>query len=201
MNDSKPKLSRRNVQEVFSGCGSRFDFTNVPIATQYGADFYLLEGSNAQAFLQDIEYVNEITAEAQSILDRVPSFYVQPSEVAFSPTYFNSEWQFCAMRPQPRTKTGNLPKYSMTVWFRSKTARIDGEIFYTSFNEIGKGTVINRESGMFVLKFMNQHITHIETITGTGEKLQLYNAKPQTRQAPKKEPPAKKGFLWRLFGE
>lgn len=183
MAENEPVLSRGSVDRAPVMNTKKFHFDDVLIGTVPGGKHYLLDGSNAAAFIHDLDYINGIAESANAEVVGLPSFCLSQFEIAFEPFPFpeRQSWQFCRLVIEDLTPTGKQKKYPLSIIVETFTDSKSAKFYYDQDGLIGKGRirVVNpdKSNGIasYSMDFINGKVSHITASSLAGERFELYN--------------------------
>lgn len=141
----RPSLGREDATDKFySYQGKEFDFSDVPVA-QYGeVTRYLLDGANADKFIDDLAALDVFAEKAEAIAD-VPNFRLPINDILLTPEWreigMDMDWTCTRIYPLPLTKTGKPPKYPFQVYVETRAGMYSARIKYTQDDVIGEAEI------------------------------------------------------------
>ena len=183
--ENKPVLSRGPVQYAPVLTSSRFQFDNVLIATVWGKNtFYLLDGSNAASFFEDLEIINTFAREANMINPSLPRFEFDPAEIVLVPVVLEGcqTWTFSHLTIEGLSNTGKQKKYPFSIVAESIIGARHGRFYYDQSGNLGKGRItvpnpdIDAQEQAYSIEFGNGKLLRISVLTRNHGRQMLYNA-------------------------
>lgn len=179
----QPVLSRGSVENAPAGF-DHFNLNDVLIGTECGEyRHYLFDGDNTAVLIGDLRRVNQIVADARSIVPVLPDLSIQNVEIACDPfpDALEQRWLFSRLIVEGLTETGRLKKYPVSVRVETIVGEKGARLYYMLDGTIGKGSVwihLNRHTEDFhsySLDFINGVLSHVWKTDSRGIKVTLYN--------------------------
>ena len=183
--ENKPVLSRGSVQYAPVLASSRFQFDDVPIATVWGKNiFYLLDGSNATSFFEDLEIINTFAREANMLNPSLPQFEFDPAEIVLIPVVLEGcqTWTFSHLLIEGLTDTGKQKKSPFSILAESIIGARHGRFYYDQSGNLGKGRItvpnpdIDCQEQAYSIEFGSGKLLRISALTRNHGRQMLYNA-------------------------
>lgn len=180
MTERQPVLKRGAVPGAPPGF-DHFNLKEVIIGTVPGQrDCYLFAGDNALVLRNDVAYLNEMAALAESLAPGAPSFYIEPFTIAFDPfpDKKRQNRSYSKLIIEPKTETGKLKKYPVAAVVETMGGDLTGKLYYTIAGQIGKGNVVyhtgDPDAPTYSADFIYGVISHVWKSDSNG-KTALYN--------------------------
>lgn len=183
MEEERPILFRGAVGDPLPPEFTHFDLNNVVIGRIHNEyDRYLFDGENAAMLIRDIHAVNEYALKAAELVPGIPSFYIDPVEVAVDPFPIPKQqrWQFSRIIVDAFTETGRIKKYPVRVLVETLTGEKTAHFYYLPIGLVGKGSITihlkpnTAEHTSYSMDFINGVVSHVWENTAAG-KTALYN--------------------------
>ena len=177
----RPTLGREDATDKFySYQGKEFDFSDVPVAQYAEATHYLLDGANADKFIDDLAALDVFAEKAEAIAD-VPNFRLPINDILLTPEWreigMDMSWTCTRIYPLPLTKTGKPPKYPFRVYVETRAGIYSARIKYTQDDVIGEAEIrVNSPNCYHIMTVRNGEIIRIIRTVGM-ENFPVYSNK------------------------
>ena len=143
--ESRPKIVRVDARDRFySYTGTEFDWSDVPANQFENGAWYLLDGANADKILKDVSDFDVFAYQADRIAT-VPDFRFPIDDISLEPEWienkYDSQWVYSRITPEPLTKTGQLPKYPISVRLIGRSGSYEARLKYNQQDKIGNAEI------------------------------------------------------------